>query len=58
MNTNAKSKAIRKMSFEKDERKGIKEYKSAIRKSKGRERRVYKEILPQEKRHLNKLEKI
>jgi rubrerythrin len=59
MDYKAKSKALkRKMSFEKDEREGIKEYKQAINKSKGRERSIYKRILPQEKRHLREIESI
>ena len=46
------------MHFEEDEEKGIKDYKRAIEKAKGRERKVYKEILPQERKHLKKIKKI
>jgi hypothetical protein len=53
-----KSKLARKMHFEKDEKEGIKEYGRAIKKSHGKERGTYKEILPEEKEHLNKLRKI
>lgn len=55
---NFKTKALRKKGFVEDEQKGIKEYAHAIKKSKGREQKAYKEILPQEKQHLNKLKKI
>ena len=54
----AKSKALRKKRFEKDEREGIHEYKKAITVSKGREQGTYRRILPQEKQHLKKIEKI
>ena len=54
----AKSKALRKKRFEKDEKEGIHEYKKAINESKGRERRTYKSILPEEKEHLSKIKKI
>ena len=57
MTTKAKSKAL-KSHFEKDEKKGIKDYEMAVKKTKGRERRVYKEILPQERTHLKKLKTI
>jgi hypothetical protein len=54
-----KSKALkRKMSFEKDESRGIKEYKHAIKQSKGRERSIYERILPQEKHHLKEIKSI
>ncbi len=53
-----KRKIARKMAFVKDERKGIEEYKEAIPKSKGQEKRTYKEILPEEREHLSKLKKI
>jgi len=44
--------------FEKDESEGIKDYEKAIKKTKGREKQVYKKILPQEKHHLRELKKI
>ena len=44
--------------FKKDESKGIKEYKGAIKKSKGREKETYKKILSDEKKHLKALKKI
>lgn len=53
-----KGKIARKMAFEKDEVKGINEYKKAIHESKGKEKATYKKILPQEKKHLKKLKKI
>ena len=34
--------------FKKDEKKGISEYKSAIKRSSGKEKQTYKRILPQE----------
>ena len=60
---NAKNQAIKKMmkrksSFEKDESAGIKEYKRAIRQSKGRERQIYERILPQEEHHLKEIKEI
>ena len=39
----------------KDEQTGIKEYGRAIKKTKGKDRKTYKEILPDEKRHARKL---
>ena len=53
----AKSKALKKK-FEKDEREGIHQYETAIKRTKGRERKTYRQILPQEKQHLRKIEKI
>ena len=55
---NSHEKALRKKHFEEDEEKGIKEYKGAIRKSEGKEKRTYKRILPQEKHHLALLKKM
>jgi len=61
MNTKDKAlsnKRSRVKSFKKDEEKGIKEYEKAINKSKGKEKETYKEILPQEEKHLQKIRKI
>jgi len=52
----AKSKALQAMKI--DESKGIKEYKQDIKKSKGKERETYKEILPDEKKHLKLLKQL
>ena len=52
----AKSKALQAMKI--DEIKGIKEYKQDIKKSKGKERETYKEILPDEKKHLKLLKQL
>lgn len=51
-----KSKALER--FKKDEKEGIKSYKKAIKRSKGEEKETYKEILPDEKKHLEELKEI
>lgn len=51
-------KEARKLAFEKDERAGIKEYKKAIKRSTGKEKKTYQSILPQEKSHLRRIKKI
>lgn len=51
-----KSKALQ--AFKKDETKGIKEYRSAIKSSSGREKKTYKKILPQEEHHLKELKQV
>lgn len=53
-----KKKIARKMRFEKDERKGIKEYKKAKKEAEGKEKKTYEKILPEEEKHLKKLKKI
>ena len=53
-----KEKIARKMAFEKDERKGIKEYKKAKKEAEGKEKKTYEKILPEEEKHLKKLKKI
>jgi len=53
-----KQKMARKMAFQKDEAKGIKEYEEAERKAKGKEKETYKEILPDERKHLKKINNI
>ena len=58
MNPHAKALEHRKHTFLKDERKGIKEYKESINKSKGREKSTYKQILPDEQKHLKELKRI
>ena len=58
MNKQLKEKMARKMTFKKDEEKGIEEYKGAIKKSEGKEKNIYKEILQEEEKHLNKINKI
>jgi rubrerythrin len=50
--------ALRKRRFIKDEEEGINEYKKAIKESKGKEKEVYKAILPQEQEHLSKLKNL
>ena len=56
---NSKSQALkRKLHFEKDEAEGIRDYRQAIKKSKGKERETYKKILPQERKHLKEVEGI
>lgn len=49
---------MKKTFFEKDERKGIKEYSKALEKAKGKEKKTYKKILPDEKKHLKLLKNI
>jgi rubrerythrin len=44
--------------FIKDEKKGIHEYKKAISKSVGEEKRTYKKILPDEEKHLSMLKRV
>ena len=51
-------KAGRKKAFLKDEKEGIKEYKQAIKKSKGNEKGIYKKILPDERKHLGMIKRI
>ncbi len=53
-----KEKIARKMAFEKDERKGIKEYRKAKKEAEGKEKKTYENILPEEEKHLKKLKKI
>ena len=53
---NSKGKALK--AFKIDEKKGISEYKSAIKKTKGQERSLYKKILPDEKKHLHELKEL
>ena len=53
-----KKKMERKNAFEKDEKEGISEYEKAIKESSGKEKSAYKEILPDEKKHLSKISKI
>jgi rubrerythrin len=47
-----------KKHFIKDEKEGISAYEKALNKAKGREKKVYKKILPQEKHHLQELKEI
>lgn len=42
----------------KDEKEGIKEYKEDIQKSSGKEKKVFKKILPQEENHYRELSNI
>lgn len=42
----------------KDESQGIKEYSEAVRESRGRAKKTYKQILPDEKKHLKELKKL
>ena len=53
---NARKKAIER--FKKDEKTGIREYRHEIKKSSGKEKEVYKKILPDEKKHYKLLKKI
>ena len=53
-----KTKGSRKNAFMKDEKEGIKEYQKAIKSSKGQEKKTYKSILPDEKKHLGMIKRI
>jgi len=53
-----KQEMARKMSFKKDESKGIEEYEKAIKESKGKEKKTYKKILPQEENHLQEINQL
>jgi len=53
-----KLEMARKLHFEKDERDGIVNYKKAIVKSKGKEKKTYEKILPQEEHHLREIKDI
>ena len=47
-----------KKHFIKDESEGITAYEQALKKVKGVEKKVYKKILPDEKKHLQELKQI
>ena len=51
-----KTKALNKLV--KDEKEGVSKYSKAIKKAKGEEKETYKEILPDEKKHLHELKEI
>ncbi len=51
---NAKSKALKKKMAD-GEREAIRDYSKAITKSEGKDKKIYKHILPEEKEHLKKL---
>jgi len=53
---NARNRAIER--FKKDEKMGIHEYTKEIQRSRGKEKKTYSKILPDEKKHYKLLKEI